>query len=243
MNENIVLEVFENRTGNDLKAIKMKKVSNVYCLNISIVLWDFSRYIFNRNCKTQLILIRFVQISSFIIHGYFYAKIACYWGFFMNSNYSCVSGLERVTMLFLGIHNIRLCSLFPRDPKRLTPWIFQRAIRREGRPTDHSYCFYYSTYISLFSLISHFFIFDNFIERLFMKKLNIYQEFVDFLLVVKNKYRFQFQPRKLNKYVLSNFRDSLLILSELLQTASIFDFVKSLTCSFAFSRDFVSRLF
>ena len=82
MNENIVLEVVENRTGNDLKAIKMKKVSNVYCLNISIVLWDFSRYIFNRNCKTQLILIRFVQISSFIIHGYFYAKIACYWGFF-----------------------------------------------------------------------------------------------------------------------------------------------------------------
>uniref|UniRef100_A0A1I8ASV2 Aspartate--tRNA ligase, cytoplasmic n=1 Tax=Steinernema glaseri TaxID=37863 RepID=A0A1I8ASV2_9BILA len=30
-------------------------------------------------------------------------------------------GLERVTMLFLGIHNIRLASLFPRDPKRLTP--------------------------------------------------------------------------------------------------------------------------
>lgn len=30
-------------------------------------------------------------------------------------------GLERVTMLFLGLHNIRLASLFPRDPKRLTP--------------------------------------------------------------------------------------------------------------------------
>ncbi|GMS90097.1 hypothetical protein PENTCL1PPCAC_12272, partial [Pristionchus entomophagus] len=30
-------------------------------------------------------------------------------------------GLERVTMLFLGLHNIRLASLFPRDPKRITP--------------------------------------------------------------------------------------------------------------------------
>uniref|UniRef100_A0A7E4UTF2 Aspartate--tRNA ligase, cytoplasmic n=1 Tax=Panagrellus redivivus TaxID=6233 RepID=A0A7E4UTF2_PANRE len=30
-------------------------------------------------------------------------------------------GLERVTMLFLGTGNIRLSSLFPRDPKRLTP--------------------------------------------------------------------------------------------------------------------------
>jgi len=30
-------------------------------------------------------------------------------------------GLERVTMLFLGLHNIRLASLFPRDPKRISP--------------------------------------------------------------------------------------------------------------------------
>uniref|UniRef100_A0A183CAJ1 Aspartate--tRNA ligase, cytoplasmic n=1 Tax=Globodera pallida TaxID=36090 RepID=A0A183CAJ1_GLOPA len=30
-------------------------------------------------------------------------------------------GLERVTMLFLGLSNVRLCSLFPRDPKRITP--------------------------------------------------------------------------------------------------------------------------
>ena len=30
-------------------------------------------------------------------------------------------GLERVTMLFLGLDNIRKTSLFPRDPKRLTP--------------------------------------------------------------------------------------------------------------------------
>lgn len=30
-------------------------------------------------------------------------------------------GLERVTMLFLGLHNIRKTSMFPRDPKRLTP--------------------------------------------------------------------------------------------------------------------------
>eukprot|EP01006_Ploeotia_vitrea_P006620 TRINITY_DN14111_c0_g1_i1.p1 TRINITY_DN14111_c0_g1~~TRINITY_DN14111_c0_g1_i1.p1 ORF type:complete len:618 (-),score=127.43 TRINITY_DN14111_c0_g1_i1:164-2017(-) len=30
-------------------------------------------------------------------------------------------GLERVVMLFLGLDNIRKASLFPRDPKRLTP--------------------------------------------------------------------------------------------------------------------------
>jgi len=30
-------------------------------------------------------------------------------------------GLERVTMLYLGLTNIRSASLFPRDPKRLTP--------------------------------------------------------------------------------------------------------------------------
>ncbi|XP_054717881.1 aspartate--tRNA ligase, cytoplasmic-like [Uloborus diversus] len=30
-------------------------------------------------------------------------------------------GLERVTMLYLGLNNIRKTSMFPRDPKRLTP--------------------------------------------------------------------------------------------------------------------------
>lgn len=30
-------------------------------------------------------------------------------------------GLERVVMLYLGIENIRECSMFPRDPQRLTP--------------------------------------------------------------------------------------------------------------------------
>lgn len=33
----------------------------------------------------------------------------------------CGIGLERVVKLFCGIQNIRKCSLFPRDPKRLTP--------------------------------------------------------------------------------------------------------------------------
>ena len=30
-------------------------------------------------------------------------------------------GMERVTMLYLGLDNIRKTSMFPRDPKRLTP--------------------------------------------------------------------------------------------------------------------------
>ena len=30
-------------------------------------------------------------------------------------------GLERVVMLYLGLHNIRKTSMFPRDPRRLAP--------------------------------------------------------------------------------------------------------------------------
>ena len=30
-------------------------------------------------------------------------------------------GLERVVMLYFGLRNIRYCSMFPRDPQRLTP--------------------------------------------------------------------------------------------------------------------------
>lgn len=30
-------------------------------------------------------------------------------------------GMERVVMLYLGLDNIRKVSMFPRDPKRLTP--------------------------------------------------------------------------------------------------------------------------
>eukprot|EP00470_Lotharella_oceanica_P016734 CAMPEP_0170189420 /NCGR_PEP_ID=MMETSP0040_2-20121228/46793_1 /TAXON_ID=641309 /ORGANISM="Lotharella oceanica, Strain CCMP622" /LENGTH=98 /DNA_ID=CAMNT_0010436991 /DNA_START=50 /DNA_END=346 /DNA_ORIENTATION=- len=30
-------------------------------------------------------------------------------------------GMERLVMLFTGAGNIRECSMFPRDPKRLTP--------------------------------------------------------------------------------------------------------------------------
>jgi aspartyl-tRNA synthetase len=33
----------------------------------------------------------------------------------------CGIGLERIVMLYLGLKNIRQSSLFPRDPKRLTP--------------------------------------------------------------------------------------------------------------------------
>ncbi len=33
----------------------------------------------------------------------------------------CGIGLERVVKLFCGIRNVRKCSLFPRDPKRLNP--------------------------------------------------------------------------------------------------------------------------
>lgn len=32
-------------------------------------------------------------------------------------------GLERVVMLYCALKNIRNASLFPRDPKRITPWL------------------------------------------------------------------------------------------------------------------------
>ena len=31
------------------------------------------------------------------------------------------TGLERVLMLYLGLGNVRRTSMFPRDPKRVTP--------------------------------------------------------------------------------------------------------------------------
>ena len=33
----------------------------------------------------------------------------------------CGVGMERVVMLYCGLSNIRHTSMFPRDPKRLTP--------------------------------------------------------------------------------------------------------------------------
>ncbi|KEG00644.1 aspartate--tRNA ligase, putative [Plasmodium vinckei vinckei] len=51
-------------------------------------------------------------------------KLDFYIDSFAYSSYphsGCGIGLERVLMLFLGLNNIRKTSLFPRDPKRLTP--------------------------------------------------------------------------------------------------------------------------
>ena len=42
---------------------------------------------------------------------------------------SPLPGLERVVMLYLDLHNIRKSSMFPRDPKRVTPWLAARQIR------------------------------------------------------------------------------------------------------------------
>ena len=35
--------------------------------------------------------------------------------------YLISTGMERVVMLYLGLDNIRKTSMFPRDPKRITP--------------------------------------------------------------------------------------------------------------------------
>lgn len=51
-------------------------------------------------------------------------KIASYidaFRFGCSPHAGCGIGLERVTMLFLGLDNIRKTSMFPRDPKRVTP--------------------------------------------------------------------------------------------------------------------------
>jgi len=58
------------------------------------------------------------------VHGIEIPTIAAYIDSF---RYGCPPhagggiGLERVTMLYLGLDNIRKTSMFPRDPKRLTP--------------------------------------------------------------------------------------------------------------------------
>lgn len=41
-------------------------------------------------------------------------------------------GLERVVMLYLGLDNIRKTAMFPRDPKRLTPWNGQKSKKTIG---------------------------------------------------------------------------------------------------------------
>ncbi|VEN58401.1 unnamed protein product [Callosobruchus maculatus] len=57
-------------------------------------------------------------------HGIDVSKIAAYIDAF---KYGCPPhagggiGLERVVMLYLGLDNIRKTSMFPRDPKRVTP--------------------------------------------------------------------------------------------------------------------------
>ncbi|CAH2008966.1 unnamed protein product [Acanthoscelides obtectus] len=57
-------------------------------------------------------------------HGIDTSKIAAYIDAF---KYGCPPhagggiGLERVVMLYLGLDNIRKTSMFPRDPKRVTP--------------------------------------------------------------------------------------------------------------------------
>ncbi len=38
-------------------------------------------------------------------------------------------GLERVLMLYLGLGNVRKTSMFPRDPKRVTPWMIYDLFR------------------------------------------------------------------------------------------------------------------
>ncbi|XP_035913786.1 aspartate--tRNA ligase, cytoplasmic [Anopheles stephensi] len=58
------------------------------------------------------------------LHGIDLSKIAAYIDAF---RYGCPPhagggiGMERVVMLYLGLDNIRKTSMFPRDPKRLTP--------------------------------------------------------------------------------------------------------------------------
>ena len=45
----------------------------------------------------------------------------CTFNFILAVCLGCGVGLERVVMLFLDLENVRKASLFPRDPKRVTP--------------------------------------------------------------------------------------------------------------------------
>ena len=69
--------------------------------------------IFYCNFVVTVILLLLIVIVVILLLFMFIVIVYCF-------AYS--AGLERVCMLFLGLNNIRKTSLFPRDPKRLTPW-------------------------------------------------------------------------------------------------------------------------
>ena len=54
------------------------------------------------------VCIHHLEIMASFLHVYTLLSLQC-------------AGMERVCMLYLGLNNIRKTSMFPRDPKRLTP--------------------------------------------------------------------------------------------------------------------------
>ena len=65
--------------------------------------------------------------EMFILISLFFTEIETIKAYIDSFRYGCPPhagggiGLERVCMLYLGLDNIRKTSMFPRDPKRLTP--------------------------------------------------------------------------------------------------------------------------
>lgn len=85
-------------------------------------------YLIERAKHHQIGIYLLMTIWKLIIFNFFICldiqKIAAYIDAF---RYGCPPhagggiGLERVVMLYMGLDNIRKASMFPRDPKRLTP--------------------------------------------------------------------------------------------------------------------------
>jgi len=67
------------------------------------------------------------KLSSYNNDGFFVLDIEKIKSYIDAFRYGCPPhagggiGMERVVMLYLGLDNIRKVSMFPRDPKRLTP--------------------------------------------------------------------------------------------------------------------------
>lgn len=101
----------ENRQNKTKQNNEMK---NNYKINKTITNYLIT-YEDNFVSKFLIVLAQnFISFQFFVstLYCIFYIWFFCFLG---------GVGMERVVMLFLGLNNIRKSSMFPRDPKRLTP--------------------------------------------------------------------------------------------------------------------------
>lgn len=96
--------------------------------NCPILEQNWVNLTFYHSQKSKYVLSYFFNYFPLITHhSLFFADIEKIKAYIEAFKYGCPPhagggiGLERVVMLYLGLDNIRKTSMFPRDPKRITP--------------------------------------------------------------------------------------------------------------------------